>query len=310
MLFIGLIFLSACRNESISTSWDERFQDDRYTLNAVVFTDDLNGFAVGGATWFNGVCVHTVDGGQTWQLDSLSDKEMFDIDLDRSGRLSAVGIDGYLFTKQSLDEDWVFHRLRRWDVHRGVDFYDANQGIIVSGIAFQSGVAQQFDKLLQSDIESTFEQELQAVCYSDSNTVHAVGFGQILRSTDQGVNWVPQDIRGDFFQDVCFPSAQVGYVVGRAGTILKTTNGGQDWETISNGDQLLRSNPAFRAVHFLDEQRGYVAGENGLLWKTENGGQDWIEYEDAPDIDFLDIAITSDNGFVVGEFATIFRFDP
>lgn len=61
-----------------------------------------------------------------------------------------------------------------------------------------------------------------------------------------------------------------GVIVGHAGTILLTTNGGANWTTKT-------SNTFFDlyAVYFVNSNTGYASGDGGIVLKTVNGGNTW-----------------------------------
>lgn len=65
-------------------------------------------------------------------------------------------------------------------------------------------------------------------------------------------------------------SKNVGYIVGSNGTILKSTNGGLNWDILKSG--VTRT---LYCVYFLDEQNGFAGGSSRTLLKTTNGGSSW-----------------------------------
>lgn len=98
-----------------------------------------------------------------------------------------------------------------------------------------------------TDWNSTlFSQGMQGIDFPKPEAGFAVGFvGAILRSTDLGLTWSPQS-SGTLFDlfDVHFAGdGLTGLAVGAAGTILRTTNGGQ-----AGGLELLAA--ASRKGHF------------------------------------------------------------
>ncbi len=70
--------------------------------------------------------------------------------------------------------------------------------------------------------------------------------------------------------DVYFCNADMGFVVGSEGLILKTTNGGITWSSYSG-----LPNYYLNSVYFTDYQTGYIAGDYGIILKTTNGGLNW-----------------------------------
>lgn len=307
LFYLLLILLAfSCGKEKIELTWEEQNVDFNKTLTAVYFTDVNTGFALGGDTWYNGYSLSTIDGGANWIVDSLTNKRVNALHFNSNGIGYAVGFDGQFFRKENPQEDWVFHRFSRWDILSGVCFNEEGEGVAVGGAAFQSGVAIRYqgDTVIQID---TFENELAAVCYSDASTLHAVGYGIVLRS-DNGGPWERQNIEGDFFRAIHFPSPEVGYVVGSAGTIMKTTNGGLDWNKIRDGNKIRVSNKPFRDVFFVNEDHGYIVGEGGLFWLTDNGGDDWKEVKNFAGDDLLSVHAVDGHGYIVSQQGGIFHF--
>ena len=69
---------------------------------------------------------------------------------------------------------------------------------------------------------------------------------------------------------IFFTTKNLGWCVGKNGTILKTENGGGDWiliPSISMAD--------FESVFFANEEIGWVTGKLGTILKTLDGGNTW-----------------------------------
>jgi photosystem II stability/assembly factor-like uncharacterized protein len=62
----------------------------------------------------------------------------------------------------------------------------------------------------------------------------------------------------------------VGFVVGDAGTILKTTDAGMTWTPATSGTM-----NALYDVYFFDATQGIVVGEQGTILRTTDGGAGW-----------------------------------
>ncbi len=61
-----------------------------------------------------------------------------------------------------------------------------------------------------------------------------------------------------------------GYICGSYGTVLKTTNSGDNWTSLSTGNYELIG------IDFINEMTGWVSGHYGTIYKTTNGGLNWI----------------------------------
>ena len=77
----------------------------------------------------------------------------------------------------------------------------------------------------------------------------------------------------DTYYEIVFPSASVGYIVGGAGSILKTTDGGSTWV-----DQVPTGPDALFDVFFKSETEGWAVGDNGVITYTTDGGANWIAH--------------------------------
>jgi len=215
VLFLSLSIFFGCKKETIELSWEELNSNTNITLTAVHFTDENNGHTVGGSTWTTGSHLQTDDGGNSWSENNIADKQLFGLHFNENGIANTVGIDGYLFNnKNPLIEDWNFHRMPRWDILRDVCFNSRNEGVLVGGVAFAEGVIMVLDTNFIVPYISTFSNQLNAVCYSDDNTIHVGGYGILLRSIDGGMSWNESSISGDFYQAISFPTSTTGYVVG------------------------------------------------------------------------------------------------
>lgn len=102
--------------------------------------------------------------------------------------------------------------------------------------------------------------------------------GTILGTTDGGESWsLLYSARITYILDIFFLNRNLGWVLywdsrpPFASKMLKTTNGGADWDTASCPGE----NPFFYAVCFIDSLTGFLAGPPIL--KTTNGGQSWYE---------------------------------
>jgi photosystem II stability/assembly factor-like uncharacterized protein len=74
----------------------------------------------------------------------------------------------------------------------------------------------------------------------------------------------------DLFDVFCIDQNNC-WVVGSAGTILKTTNGGTDWISVQSG-----TSDALYSVFFIDTEIGWSVGSNGTILKSNDGGISWI----------------------------------
>lgn len=104
-------------------------------------------------------------------------------------------------------------------------------------------------------------------------------------------------------QSIYFPSGNIGYVVGDAGTLYKTTDGGTNWNQLNTGTTALLMD-----VYFLNELTGWVVGQNGTILKTEDGGNNWVSISYPTNhILYQSYFFDDDNGWVVGGYGLVLK---
>jgi photosystem II stability/assembly factor-like uncharacterized protein len=91
-----------------------------------------------------------------------------------------------------------------------------------------------------------------------------------------------------YARDIFFPTEEVGYIVGNAGTIMKTIDAGDSWQILNDLDS---HNPVTKSilttVYFINNEIGYIGNTDfnrsgdptmgALLLKTTNGGITWTK---------------------------------
>jgi photosystem II stability/assembly factor-like uncharacterized protein len=76
--------------------------------------------------------------------------------------------------------------------------------------------------------------------------------------------------------DICFIGPDTGWVAGGAdGTILRTYDGGETWQTVYTGPDHLRS------IEFATKDVGFSGSVNDTFLRTLNGGDTWQDITDS-----------------------------
>src|SRR5689334_17625947 len=81
---------------------------------------------------------------------------------------------------------------------------------------------------------------------------------------------------GEDIYSIKFTDQNTGYTCGYNGTLLKTTNGGNDWIIQSK-----ITKDFFHDVCFVNSMTGFAAGYNytstsSIIYKTTDGGSNWL----------------------------------
>ena len=107
-------------------------------------------------------------------------------------------------------------------------------------------------------------------------------------------NPLPQ---GNSLSSVYFTDSNTGWVVGSCGTILKTTDGGENWS-----QQISGFDDNFHSTFFVNENTGWAVGSSGTIVKTTDGGDNWF-YQNSGTNEYLFAVdfINQNTGWVVGD---------
>ena len=158
-------------------------------------------------------------------------------------------------------------------------------------------------------------QLLTAVDFVDDRHGWAVGHDSlILHTADGGENWTVQyrdpeidaedDDEGFGFlekplMDVWFRDAQTGFAVGAYGLLLRTDDGGQNWEDVSFDID----NPDGFHYNALTEVKNsglFLVGEMGTMYRSADYGETWETLEEMPyDGSWFGVASTGEPGGIV-----------
>ncbi|MBZ0200408.1 MAG: T9SS type A sorting domain-containing protein, partial [Ignavibacteriaceae bacterium] len=115
-------------------------------------------------------------------------------------------------------------------------------------------------------------------------------------TTNGGDDWVDASFAAYDWDDVFFISDDVGWIMGEAGKIIKTTNGGLSWNYQSSGLPL-----GINSSYFISESIGWACGGAGYIIKTTNGGSTWAIQRYASTSSLSSIYFLNENlGWAVG----------
>lgn len=94
--------------------------------------------------------------------------------------------------------------------------------------------------------------------------------GKIYFSGDSCLTWQSRVYpTNEYLSSVSFPSSQTGYICGYGGSVIKTQNGGDTWNSVYSGNTRLFSTSFISATH------GCAVGDSGKVLITYDGGITW-----------------------------------
>ncbi len=281
-LFFFLLLTQIC-----FAQWVPQNSGTTQNLNKVQFVDANTGWAVGDS----GTILHTTNAGITWeQKPSGTTMRLNDIVFINESYGLIVG-------------------------GKGTEYYYGNV-LLYTSDGGSNWVEQILDTALSLNAVFYLNENIGWVAgarfeYSDSSNDYNV-FPVILKTTTGGSNWQYTSVAisnplasGYRANDIFFIDGDIGYaVIGVAymgnsyGSILKTTDGGENW-----AEQTAYS-PNYKSIVFLNQGDGFAVGNSqgplGLprakIAKTTDGGNEWsIQTPIEGTADLKDISISSGN---------------
>lgn len=120
-------------------------------------------------------------------------------------------------------------------------------------------------------LQSGLNNALQGMHFINVNTGFVCGSLVMLKTTNAGTNWTNLNapyISAEISTDVFFNDEMTGWFSTNSGRIVKTTNGGMNWNIVYEQAAVWR-------LSFTNSMTGYGCRSDGKVVKTTNGGDNW-----------------------------------
>jgi photosystem II stability/assembly factor-like uncharacterized protein len=285
-------------------------------LEAVFFTDNENGWAVGEG----GTIVRTYNGGLSWVTNIANPpgalKGIFFQNVLRGWAVGGYRGKGIILKTEDGGSTWHsqngvegfelsgFHDVWFTNEQNGWIVGEAQQKGIVQGIIIstQDGGASWHLNYLSGEKSSY----LHSIRFADSKYGWAIGQSVVLHTKDSGQHWSEQHYSPDKdLFGIDFISLAEGWIVGSNGLLLYTTNGGETWQARQLPTE--QSRLWFTSVRFINSAKGWIAGENGTILSTKDGGNTWESESNGTTKMLRKLASTSQSIFAVGNEGVVLR---
>ena len=251
------------------------------------FINRNEGWAMAPQRQSGGFILHTVDGGDYWQIQARTHQRGIGIHFANAQSGWVVMEDGTSLLTTNGGESWK----RDLEATRGIK--EANFNIQLHTVKFRNHTeawainnestilttqsqGKRWEKMDFLFDEETTDSEAKSWI---ERMMEERPFGFSMRITNahllpDGHGWI---VSGEQTHDREQYRADIGgsnEASASTGQIYATTDGGKTWHR-----QLGESLDNFRDVQFLDEQNGWIAGDNGALLSTKDGGENWKRLE-------------------------------
>jgi len=249
--------------------------------------------AVGpGSVWivgFEGVVLHTADGGTNWEFHTPPVKtDYYDACFITQDRGWVVGKFGTILYTENGGKTWSLQQSgtkeRLFDAH----FIDENTGWVVGTMGTIIHTADGGKTWLEQGWGE--DRYYNSVFFVDARRGWIAGeYSTIYHTEDGGVHWAfqecveiePEEPPDDFpppppnLYGVFFKSADIGWITGMDGIIIGTEDGGITWKRLT-------SKTDFSLYQIkVGGERGWAVGEKGSYLVTADGGKTWQLQEES-----------------------------
>jgi len=227
--------------------------------NSIYFIDENNGF-VG---TYRGKILKTTDAGITWSTISLGFEFILnDITFINPEQGFAVGRKGIFGT---------INAGVTWDtLSISASYFNSvkikNNTAVCVGIT-SLAVSQDSGNSWEVTSKTSAYGSLYSVNFLDKDYGWVCGTGYFpsaANTTDGGVTWNLVNVPTNHLLDIYFINKNIGFAVGEASFVGRTTDGGNNWENLNLGS-------VNRSISFSDSLHGWIVGDRYIL-KTTDGG--------------------------------------
>jgi len=295
-----------------ATLWEKIFKPQEQ--NAFMRLTDIKGhlydvFALPGSEYIwavgnNGLIIHSLDGGKSWQQQTFPGGPKIESGKSSQSaslleQISPISTAYAMEPRTSQSTSEIIEQ--NYSKNISNKNFSKIQPLTSKRIVEPSKKKEEVTKQIEKSIPNLY-----AINFIDKDTGIAVGDGgTILKTTDGGKHWSTQNsgTRNDL-HGIAFSDSQTGVAVGGYGTILMTTSGGEHWSTQSSGTR-----NDLHGIAFSDSQTGVAVGVGGKILKTRDGGESWsVQSSRRTGASLYAIAFSdSQTGVAVGVGGTILK---
>jgi photosystem II stability/assembly factor-like uncharacterized protein len=281
---------------SASAQWTQLTQDTNNYNCCVFFINPDTGFISGDYNGQHGLIQRTTDGGQTWSQNLLVNIFLaMNIEFPNDTTGYCIGQSGLVYKTVDMGTTWltVGTVAANTDIS-AMHFLNKDTGLVVDfdGRIFRTtdgaaswnavySVASGFQNFYPGTGKFRF--------VNDSVGFLASGnYGSVMKTTDYGATWTAINLptsNNTWALSMYMFNKDTGIVVGEAGRIWKTVNGGTSW----SAPQIITPYDLMDVIFFNDSIGYIVGGENSnyvyhppsyppvgaKIFATSNGGQTW-----------------------------------
>lgn len=210
------------------------------------------------------------DGGSTWTAEQFFAFGINAVAFYDNLGCFLVGDGGEIFNLQNIGGSLQLTLLP--DGNLDIIDISCKNGECVIGLANGSAYKRTTGSSTWNKIRQNDSISLKSIALLGTDEIVAVGQtvhgAYAINTIDGGTTWsTPIALGVANINDVHFPTATTGFMVGGSPFIVASNDAGDTWQA-----QTAPTAQPLNAVHFVNELTGYAVGDAGTVLKTENGG--------------------------------------
>lgn len=295
------------------TSWLQAASNISTTLTSVHLNMDGNGVAVGLA----GEMLRTTNYGADWLsfTQRITSNFLTGVSFVDKNIGSAVGDAATIIRTTDGGKTWLKqippNLVGPNDHYHGVSFADSIYGNAAGVLGLLSrtsdgGTTWYWQKVKSND--TTFFYDFYAIDIINPDTGLVVGqLGLVAKLTNRNNEVWNKINHGQTYSalfGVDFVNSFIAYAVGNHGTIIRSTNGGNNWLKLNSNI----TDITLWSVSFSSPNVGTVVGNTGTILRTTNGGNSWFPQTSNTTANLYGVKFFNDEiGFSIGSGGTILR---
>jgi photosystem II stability/assembly factor-like uncharacterized protein len=268
------------------------------------FANENTGWSVG----YSGILAKTTNGGQTLVRDTSFNRYfVIDISILSSSEHLVLARPGnnsqsLLFKTSNGGNNWSLQYSNN-TLYEKIQFLNSMTGYVCGynavlrttngGLSWDSSNVNsslQINSVLPVDGSTLFAAGSKTVTDMTQKTYTHVN---ILKSSNSGINWSENYYNRTYnFFTVHFKNSTTGLAVADTGVIFRTTNSGNNWEKVYDGET------SFWTFAFANDSVGMIVGYGGKILRTTNFGLSWnpVQYDPAFKINSI-LFVNEQTGF-------------
>lgn len=312
-LFLAITFFASCKKDLLHLHKVQLLKSNTSCqLNHIRFASSNVCIAAGGTSFYQSAIVRSEDGGYTWTASSSADapKEMYGMGISPNDNIYLSGVDGDILHSKDSGKTWQFNRINNWNQYVGGIFASPDTGIFVSSILQRQCTITRIDSSFNIIDQQTFLFGLNNIYMVSPTTGYIIGYGTVMKTTNTGKTWNFLNVNGDNFRAMDIHGDEI-WMCGYMGSVCHSTDGGNTWQTLRDGNNFTLPRYYMMDILFTDEQNGWAVCDDGRLIYTDDGGNHWAEYDRFTTNSLRSITLCPNGDLLTcGDNGVIYRITP